>query len=98
VVCIPGKFREAQAENLLNHILLKKNSEKLLLLSLSPSLLLDIVIIISILLLLLLLLGLLMSVSFLYKSNCSPSLYHLFVFNYFLLYFILFSILVLACN
>jgi hypothetical protein len=42
--------------------------------------------------------GLLMSVSFLNKNNCSPSLYHLFVFNCFLLCFILFSILVLACD
>jgi hypothetical protein len=36
--------------------------------------------------------GSLMSVSFLNKNNCSLSLYHLFVFNCFLLYFILFSI------
>jgi hypothetical protein len=43
-------------------------------------------------------LGLLMSVSFLNKNNRSLSLYHLFVFNCFLLYFILFSILVRACN
>jgi hypothetical protein len=42
--------------------------------------------------------GLLMSVSFLNKNNCSLSLYHLFVFNCFLLCFIFFSILVLACN
>jgi hypothetical protein len=42
--------------------------------------------------------GSLMSVSFLNKNNCSPSLYQLFVFNCFLLYFILFSILVLTCN
>jgi hypothetical protein len=46
---------------------------------------------------LLLLFGLLMSVSF-HKNNCSISLYHLFVSNCFLLYFILFSILVLAYN
>jgi hypothetical protein len=42
--------------------------------------------------------GSLMSVSFLNKNNCSLSLYHLFVFNCFLLCFILFSISVLACN
>jgi hypothetical protein len=42
--------------------------------------------------------GSLMSVSFLNINNCSLSLYHLFVFNCFLLYFILFSILVLAYN
>jgi hypothetical protein len=41
---------------------------------------------------------LLMSVSFLNKNNCSLFLYHLFVFNSVLLCFILFSILVLACN
>jgi hypothetical protein len=41
---------------------------------------------------------LLISVSFLNKNNCSLSLYHLFVFNCFLLCFILFSILALACN
>jgi hypothetical protein len=42
--------------------------------------------------------SLLMSVSFLNKNNCSLSLYHLFVFNCFSLCFILFSMLVLACN
>jgi hypothetical protein len=42
--------------------------------------------------------GLLMSVSFLNKNNCFLSLYHLFVFSCFLLYFILFSILVLTYN
>jgi hypothetical protein len=42
--------------------------------------------------------GSLMSISFLNKNNCSLSLYHLFVFNCFLLCFILFSILVLAYN
>jgi hypothetical protein len=42
--------------------------------------------------------GLLISVSFLNKNNCSLSLYHVFVFNCFLLYLILFSILVLAYN
>jgi hypothetical protein len=41
---------------------------------------------------------LLMSVSFLNKNNCSRFLYHIFVFNYILLCFILFLILVLACN
>jgi hypothetical protein len=41
---------------------------------------------------------LLKSVSFLNKNNCSLFLYHLFVFNCFLWCFILFSILVLACN
>jgi hypothetical protein len=42
--------------------------------------------------------GSLMSVSFINKNNCSLSLYHLSIFNCFLLYFILFSILVLAYN
>jgi hypothetical protein len=42
--------------------------------------------------------GLLISVSFLNKNNCSISLYNLFVFNCFSWCFILFSILVLACN
>jgi hypothetical protein len=42
--------------------------------------------------------GSLMSVSFLNKNNCSLSLYHLFILNCFFLYFILFSVLVLACN
>jgi hypothetical protein len=41
---------------------------------------------------------LLMSVSFLNKNKCSLFLYHLFVFNCILLGFILFLILVLACN
>jgi hypothetical protein len=42
--------------------------------------------------------GSLMSVIFLNKNNCSLALYHLFVFNCSLLYFILFSILVLDYN
>jgi hypothetical protein len=41
---------------------------------------------------------LMMSVSFLNKNNCSLFLYHLFVFNCLLLCFILFSVLVPACN
>jgi hypothetical protein len=39
---------------------------------------------------------LLTSISFLNENNCSLSLYHLFVFNCLLFYFILFSVLVLA--
>jgi hypothetical protein len=35
---------------------------------------------------------------YLSKNNCSLFLYHLFVFNCILLYFILFLILMLACN
>jgi hypothetical protein len=41
---------------------------------------------------------LLTSVGFLNQNNCSLFLHHLFVFSYILLCFILFLILVLACN